>query len=133
MLLAFVVLGRPVSLQARRRDRVRNWITAVRAASLQATPAGMQMSTEHVAVQITYYLDRVDIDIDNIAKPVLDALKAGVIGDDRQVHELLVRKRKASVARHSADSPDDVSEALASAPELVHVVLKTLLSEGEPE
>jgi hypothetical protein len=74
VLVAFVVVGRPVSLQARRRDRVRDWMTAVRAASLGAMPAGVAMSTDRCPSD--HVLPRQgDLDIDNIAKPVLDALK----------------------------------------------------------
>jgi hypothetical protein len=56
-----------------------------------------------------------------------------VIRDDRQVHELLVQKREAAAAKRPASLPDAVAEALASAPELVHVVVRTLPSEDEQE
>ncbi len=49
-------------------------------------------------VSITYFFDRVDFDVDNIPKPILDALKELVYVDDRQVTDLICRKR-----RHSDD------------------------------
>lgn len=102
----FVAIGRPVSLQARRRDRVREWRVAVRTASLGGAVASSPVVTEAVAVEIAYYLDEVGLDVDNIAKPVLDALKGGLLADDKQVGELLVCKRRsASAARMALPSP----------------------------
>jgi hypothetical protein len=46
----FVAIGRPVSLQARRRDRVREWRVAVRTASLGGAVASSPVVTEAVAV-----------------------------------------------------------------------------------
>ena len=48
-----------------------------------------------VMVTITYLYNRgsIDIDVDNIPKPILDALKGLVYSDDSQVTDLLCRKR----------------------------------------
>ena len=55
-------------------------------------------SSEPVMVSITYFFDRVDFDVDNFPKPILDALKELVYVGDRQVTDLICRKR-----RHSDD------------------------------
>lgn len=98
---------------------------------MRVAAPNLPVSTGPVSVQITYYFDEIDMDVDNIAKPVLDALKGGVLGDDKQVYELIVRKREAAPAKRSPSVPTIVSEALAPAPELVHVVLRALPSEDE--
>lgn len=128
----FVVAGRPVSSQTRWRDRVREWMVAVRAASLRREPARVPASSEPLSVRITHYFAEVDLDVDNIAKPVLDAVKGGVLRDDKQVYELVIRKREAASARRAAGLPIIVSDALASVPELVHVVVRALPSEDGP-
>ena len=56
------------------------------------------MSGEPLAVRITYFFwGAIDLDVDNIAKPILDALKSIVYNDDRQVEELLLVHRDLSV------------------------------------
>jgi hypothetical protein len=42
---------------------------------------------------ITYFYDSVSIDVDNIPKPILDALKGLVYLEDDQVTDILCRKR----------------------------------------
>ena len=44
-------------------------------------------------VTITYFFDGASLDVDNIPKPILDALKELVYSDDSQVSDLLCRKR----------------------------------------
>lgn len=46
-----------------------------------------------VMVMITYFYKDSSLDVDNIPKPVLDALKGLVYSDDTEVSDLLCRKR----------------------------------------
>jgi crossover junction endodeoxyribonuclease RusA len=41
---------------------------------------------------IIYFYDAVEVDVDNILKPILDALK-GLLYDDNQIVDILCRKR----------------------------------------
>ncbi len=47
-------------------------------------------------VALTYFYDDGAPDVDNLVKPVLDALKGLAFIDDEQVTDLLVRKRNLS-------------------------------------
>ena len=42
---------------------------------------------------ITYFYEDASLDVDNIPKPILDALKGLVYSDDTEVSDLLCRKR----------------------------------------
>ena len=44
-------------------------------------------------VVITYYFKRGSLDVDNMPKPILDALNGLVYADDSQVTDLVCRKR----------------------------------------
>ena len=44
-------------------------------------------------VIITYFYEEAALDVDNIPKPILDALKGLVYSDDSDVSDLLCRKR----------------------------------------
>ena len=43
---------------------------------------------------ITYFFENVDLDLDNIPKPILDALKGLIYNDDSQITDLICRKRE---------------------------------------
>lgn len=87
----FVVTGAPVSQQARRRELVRGWGQEVQRA------ASLRWDTEPVAegimVIISYFFDGEALDVDNVPKPILDAMSGLVFADDAQVTDLLCRKR----------------------------------------
>jgi Holliday junction resolvase RusA-like endonuclease len=91
----FSIQGPPVSQQTRRRDRVREWTRTVRQAAERSW--GDEPAVDGpVMVSITYFFDSVDFDIDNIPKPILDALNGLVYVDDRQITDLICRKRRQS-------------------------------------
>ena len=46
-----------------------------------------------VSVTITYFFDDAKLDVDNIPKPILDALNGLVYSDDSQVSDILCRRR----------------------------------------
>lgn len=50
-------------------------------------------ATGWVMLQITYFYDSDQMDVDNIVKPIQDAMKGLAYVDDKQVSDLLVRKR----------------------------------------
>ena len=88
----FVVEGTPVSQQARRRNRVEEWKQEVKYV------AELRWHAEHpfdgeVMVTITYFYENAPLDVDNIPKPILDALAGLVYSDDSLVSDLLCRKR----------------------------------------
>ena len=88
----FVLDGPPVSQQARNRFLVRKWTQTVHNAARQVWDAEPPFAGE-VMVTITYFFSGVSLDVDNIPKPILDALKGLVYSDDSLVSDLLCRKR----------------------------------------
>ena len=60
----------------------------------------------NVAVSIVYIFDADPLDVDNIPKPIMDALKGLIYSDDNQVTDLICRKRrKSSNLRDAQNSP----------------------------
>lgn len=80
----FTITGPPLSQQAKASSRQR-WKAAVAAAATAALPNGIQPTREEVALSITYYYDGDPPDVDNIIKPIQDALIGVVYIDDSQV------------------------------------------------
>ena len=73
----FAIEGPPVSQQARRRELVRQWSRSVRDAALQRWDADASPVAEAIMLTMIYFYNDVPMDVDNIPKPILDALKKG--------------------------------------------------------
>ena len=90
----FAIEGPPVSQQARRRELVRQWSRSVRTAALQRWDADASPVAEVIMLTIIYFYNDVPMDVDNIPKPILDALKGLAYLDDSQIIDLLCSKRE---------------------------------------
>lgn len=89
----FTIQGPPVSNQTRNRARLQQWKQDVRAAAQIRIPAGAGPVPDEVQITITYYYEGDSPDVDNIIKPIQDALNGLVFVDDEQVAETKSRKR----------------------------------------
>lgn len=63
------------------------------------------------------------MDVDNIPKPILDALKGVVYSDDRQVTDLLCRKRALRGALRIHNPSPLLIEAFAKGRATVHIAV----------
>ena len=92
--IEFIVFGTPVSQQAKRAVALDEWKQRVRAASDAVLPHPHFASEGRISVTLYYLpIEAMQGDIDNIIKPILDALSRHVYVDDRQVERLLVQRR----------------------------------------
>jgi hypothetical protein len=94
--MEFIVVGAPRSANANPRSR-RRWRERVARAARERLREGDGPTVHDVAVLIVYfYQGETTLDVDNIAKSLLDGLKGVLFRDDRQVSELVVRKSRLS-------------------------------------
>jgi len=92
--MEFIVVGAPRSANANPRSR-RRWRERVARAARERLREEDGPTAQDVAVLIIYfYQGETTLDIDNIAKSLLDGLKGVLFRDDRQVSELVVRKSR---------------------------------------
>lgn len=89
----FIVEGPPVSLQTRNRTRLQEWKARVRSAAELYWPAGDSPSNKQLKISITYYYENTSPDVDNIIKPIQDALIGLVYNDDDQILDTSCGKR----------------------------------------
>lgn len=115
--LEFVVDGDAVSQQSRRSGLRREWRERVRYAAERAMPEDAEAVAGTIMVSIAYFYDAVDIDVDNLPKLILDALKGLVFADDAHVADLLCLKRRVApdtaVETESELLEDSVNEGRA--------------------
>jgi hypothetical protein len=92
--MEFIVVGAPRSANANARSR-RRWRERVSRAARERLREESEPGPTHqdASVLIIYFHQgEATIDVDNIAKSLLDGLKGVLFRDDRQVSELRVRK-----------------------------------------
>jgi crossover junction endodeoxyribonuclease RusA len=89
----FITEGTPVSFQAERRESIDQWKSRIVAASRAVLPAPHFATQRPIAITLFYFpAAEMQGDLDNIVKPILDALERHIYIDDRQVQRLLVQK-----------------------------------------
>jgi hypothetical protein len=70
------------------------------------------------------------MDVDNLAKPILDALKSVVFEDDGQVTDLLSRKRNLAEESNVPITSPVLSNALSRRGEFVHIIVERVPDQG---
>jgi crossover junction endodeoxyribonuclease RusA len=90
--LEFIVEGTPVSLQSHNRKILQAWKQKVRIAA-QPLWASSAPVSHRIQVTILYLYLYNSSDLDNIIKPILDALNGLVYIDDKQITDIQAKKR----------------------------------------
>jgi len=122
----FLVEGPAVSLKAKKTNaaRYRKWIRTIRSAAEREWPSDKEpTNSKRVTVKIVNYYTQAPPDVDNIIKPILDALATVAYSDDGQVHRVASEK-----ITLRTDSPIQNQSALVAAglekySELLHIVV----------
>src|SRR5262245_3097970 len=91
--LEFVIPQRPVSQQARRQGRLREWKEFVAEHARLAIGEPRALATEPVALKLLYLYDEAALDVDNILKPIQDALIGILLADDSIISDVEIRRR----------------------------------------
>ena len=102
-----------MSLQAKRPESRGQWKGRVKAASTSAIPQPHFASGDRMSITL-YYLPKEPMqgDVDNIVKPVLDALSRHIFINDRQVERVLVQKFEPGNVFGFAQPSETFAEAL---------------------
>ncbi len=86
---SLVAAIRPLSLQAERKTAYR---VRLRAGAVQAHGARGFLPGDLYARIVWFHRDKTTTDVDNITKPILDALKGVVFGDDYPVRKCVTER-----------------------------------------
>jgi hypothetical protein len=73
---------------------------------------------------ITYFYDSVAMDVDNIPKPISDALKGLVYLDDEQLTDVLCRKRNLNSNLRIENPSSVLAEGLSRDNEFLYIVVE---------
>jgi crossover junction endodeoxyribonuclease RusA len=117
----FTIQGPPVSNQTRNRARLQQWKQDVRQVAQARVPAGAAPVTDAVRITITYYYEGDTPDVDNIIKPIQDAMNGVVFVDDGQVDETKSRKRPLNGSYQIKGASGVLLHAFAAGKDFLHV------------
>jgi Holliday junction resolvase RusA-like endonuclease len=90
----FLIRSRPVSQQTRRRERLREWKEFVRQEAMRYWTVTHLPATGPVCITFVYLYDQAALDLDNIIKPIQDALVGLAFPDDSLVTDVMSRRRQ---------------------------------------
>jgi crossover junction endodeoxyribonuclease RusA len=90
--IEFVVRATPVSQQARRSKNLQAWRDRVSIAARRAMNSGAPWNDHPLLVTIIHFHEETKMDVDNLPKPILDAMKGIAYVDDGQIQELTIRR-----------------------------------------
>lgn len=115
--------GTAVSHQAKKPASREQWRQRIRDAARQLLPEGHFALEEPVAVTIYFFPQaEMQADIDNCAKPILDALGHFIYVDDKQVDRIVVQKFEPERPLEIRDEPTEfLAMALAAEHPIVYI------------
>ncbi len=120
----FIVDGPPVSQQTRRGEKRRDWIAKVRQEAQRYWSGDPAPVAEPIMLTITYFYDSVSVDVDNVIKPIQDALKGLVYDDDVQVTDVLSRRRNLYGDFRVENLSSVLAEGFSRGNEFLHIVVE---------
>jgi crossover junction endodeoxyribonuclease RusA len=120
MYFDFLIPKRPVSLQTRNRNNLQAWRKYVQTEAAK-TWQGEPYSGTDIQLTLVYLYDRDPVDIDNIVKPIQDALIGLVYDDDLLVTDVESHRRLLTGTFDLTRCPDALIEGIVLSIECVYV------------
>jgi crossover junction endodeoxyribonuclease RusA len=117
----FVIPQRPVSVQTRRRERLAAWKALVRGHAEAQWQDAHQAVIGTAAVTLVYLYEEAALDVDNIIKPIQDALVGLAYVDDTIITDVTARRRQLSGHFDLTNVPTVLADAVAGGRESVYV------------
>jgi crossover junction endodeoxyribonuclease RusA len=118
----FCVYGRPISARSRSRLLLAEWRRHVRAAVLARWSAG-QLPYAVAVLRITHYAPKPVADMDNLIKPVRDALQSILYVDDRVVQDVTGNWRKLDIPFRLRTLSPTLADAFGDGRPFMHIRL----------
>lgn len=119
----FRIKGPPVSSQTRNRQRLQYWKQQVALAAEAALNRAHPCNCE-VRLTITYYYEGASPDVDNIIKPIQDALIGCVYLDDDQVADTRSRKRSLDGSYKLRGASPTLVLGFADGDDFLHILIE---------
>lgn len=126
----FTIKGPPVSSQTKNRQRLQQWKSDVQQAAAARVVVGAVPVNVPVRVSTTYYYEGDTPDVDNIIKPIQDALNGLIFVDDAQCQETKSRKRPLNGSYQIKGASGVLLQAFADGAEFLHIRVEECPHDG---
>ena len=117
VIVHFIVPGVPRSPTSRSRE---TWKAHVRGAAIQEWGTQPPIASD-VSVVLVHFFKEGILDVDNMIKPILDALTGIIFVDDRQVIQVVARRTELVTGRQIVNASPDVVAAIERDADFVYV------------
>ncbi|MEH2027928.1 RusA family crossover junction endodeoxyribonuclease [Nostoc sp.] len=128
ILFEFIIPRRPVSLQTKKRENLQAWKNFVRVEAQKVWKDSSPITKGDLQLTLVYLCDEYPADIDNIIKPIQDALVDLVFEDDSLVSDVDSHRRFLSDPIEIKSLPSLLQRAVIIGKECVYVKV----SESQP-
>ena len=119
--IEFTFEGPPLSLQSKNKTRKRAYKQTIENAARLVLPSGFTLVSENLEIKITYYYEGDAPDVDNIIKPIQDALIGVIYVDDQQIADTRSRKRDINSSYKIRNVSVCLLQAFSNGQDFVHV------------
>jgi len=120
MLLEFLIPRRPVSLQTKNRKNLQAWKDFVRAEACKDW-SGTPYNSNDLHLTLVYCCDDDPVDVDNIIKPIQDALVGAIYDDDLIISDVESHRRPLTGVFDIAKCPATLVNGILAGSECVYV------------
>lgn len=124
MYFDFLIPKRPLSLQTKKRANLQAWKRYVRAEAAK-TWQGHLVLEEDIQLTLVYLFVQDPVDIDNIIKPIQDALVGLIYQNDLLVTDIEAHRRSLTGAFDLTQFPDALIDGILQGEECVYVRIST--------
>lgn len=117
----FTFEGPPISLQSKNKARKRAYMNNIAAVARLLLPADYVVSADQLEIKITYFHEGACPDVDNIVKPIQDALVGVVYVDDNQIAHSSSKRRDINGSYKVRNVSACILESFSKGKDFVHV------------
>lgn len=125
-LLEFLIERRPLSLQAKNRENLQQWKAFVSSEAAKSWHLPL-ISEKYLHISIVYLCGDAPPDVDNIVKPILDALVGLIYKDEEQVADVESHRRYLSHGIDATSLPSLLQQGVLKGEECVYVKIEDSL------
>ena len=125
-LFEFLIERRPLSLQAKNRENLQQWKIFVTNEAAKSWHLPL-ISEKYLHISIVYLCDDSPPDVDNIVKPILDALVGLIYKDDELVADVESHRRYLSDGIDATNLPSLLQQGVLKGEECVYVKIEDSL------
>lgn len=120
--LELLIRGYPVSHQTKRRAALDRWKRDVQAQARMQLEEGVFALLQTLIVTVFFFpRTTLESDLDNAAKPILDALGRCVFRDDRQIERLVLQRFEDGKALPLEEDGTRLDAAVASVEPIIYI------------